>query len=128
MGSVILDFILAVSGDTPVLIVPLFHEAADGTLDRLRKVAINKAGVFSGETLPPGKAEVVAYEDGRAGDYSCGETRVVRVSEAEDKAVVAAQSFTAANLRQTDRSCGAGRNAKEQSGKNNPANLTRRTI
>ena len=101
MGFDVSDVCFLVSGDAFVLIVPFFHEQANGTTDQLRQVAHNEPGVFASEFDLATEAEVVTNEHGGTSDNTSGKGLVVAVTETQNPAIIFAGCL-GVNFHQTE--------------------------
>ncbi len=71
-----------------VLVMPALHEFSHGALDEARQVAVDVRGVFPGQLHLATEGQVVANKGLRSSDDAGRKRFVVRVSQAQDPAVV----------------------------------------
>lgn len=89
MGITILDVELLVGGNSFVLVVPLVHEQADGTLSQLWQIAVDEPGVFASEFDLTTEAQIVANKYAGSSNDPGGEHFVVAVPEPQDPGIIA---------------------------------------
>jgi hypothetical protein len=93
------EFRFLVGLDTSILVMPLGHQLADGTLGERGQIAVNEPGVLPGEFDLAAEAQVVADKHAGSRDDARREGLVVAVAQAQHPAVVLAAE-TASEFRE----------------------------